>query len=461
MTETRRVLLELIRRHQDKRAPGVLAACFDRQKQVICHPSRFKAARCSRRAGKSEMAGAYLAKTALENPDSISVYLALTRKSAKRIMWRILKRISKKHGLDVTFKETELIAQFPNGGQIILAGANDESTAEDLRGNAYHLVVIDEVASYRGHLDEMIDEILIPALTDYKGTLLLIGTPTSDFGSMFYRATAAPSAEWTAFHWTMHDNPFIEGPDEVISDLKRRKRWADDNPILLREYYGQWTKNDSELVYRFNPQRNVATQLPQLAEHVLGIDLGFRDACAFVVLGFDRSSPAVYVRKAFKQSGLLPSEVAGIVSELSRTFGFTAIVCDEGGLGKSIAEEFRRRFGLPVKPAEKTQKRAYIELCNSDFVDGKIKVPEDCPLIEEWTTILWDELRKLPAEGQEDHLSDAFLYAWRECRHYLYEEPPKPTVHNSPEFWREQEQKLIKELENNLKTESDTPWWEK
>lgn len=454
------VLLELIKRHKSAKAPLVLDSCFDRQKQVICHPSRFKAARCSRRAGKSEMAGAYLCKTALENPESLNVYLALTRKSAKRIMWRILKRLAKKHRLEVVFKETELVAQFANGAQIILAGANDESTAEDLRGNAYHLVVIDEVASYRGHLDEMIDEILIPALTDYKGTLLLIGTPTSDFTSMFYRATSSPTPEWTAFHWTMHDNPHIEDPDEIIADLKRRKQWSDDNPILLREYYGQWTKNDSELVFRFNPQRNVAATRPQLGEFVLGVDLGFRDACAFVVMGFDRRRPEVFVAHVEKRTGLIPSEIAAIVSGIQERFALTAIVCDEGGLGKSIAEEFRRRYGLPVKPAEKTQKRAYIELMNSDFVDGKIKVPEDSPIIEEWTTILWDELRKLPAEGQEDHLSDAALYAWRECRHYLYEEPPKLPEHNSADYWRKEEEKFIKDAENSLKEQSETPWWE-
>jgi len=186
-----------------------MTGLFDQQVKFLKDESHFKIARCSRRAGKSYACARYLLNVAMGRPDANCVYLALTKKSAKRILWGLLKKMVKEAGTKATFLENDLAIEFQNGSFVYLLGANDETVAETLRGSPWDLVVIDEVASYRGHLEELIDENITPALIDHEGTVALIGTPSQDFSSFFYKADHSES--WSHHSWTMFDNPFIKG----------------------------------------------------------------------------------------------------------------------------------------------------------------------------------------------------------------------------------------------------------
>jgi len=70
---------------------------FEQQLAFINDPSSFKTALCSRRAGKTYASCYYLIETASKHPDSLSAYIALTRTSAKRLMWMELKRANRKY----------------------------------------------------------------------------------------------------------------------------------------------------------------------------------------------------------------------------------------------------------------------------------------------------------------------------------------------------------------------------
>jgi phage FluMu gp28-like protein len=72
---------------------GLKASLFKEQLDFIEDPAKLKAAKCTRRSGKSYgAAGIYMAITCIENPGCNCLYLATTRDSAKKI---ILKDILK------------------------------------------------------------------------------------------------------------------------------------------------------------------------------------------------------------------------------------------------------------------------------------------------------------------------------------------------------------------------------
>ena len=116
------------------------------------------------------------------------------------------------------------------------------------------------------------------------------------------------------------------------------------------------------------------------------------------------------------------------------------MVCDEGGLGKSMVEEMRRRYALPIKPAEKRQKHAYIQYFNDGLQTNRILFHPGSPILDEWDLLQWHENRTKEDPRFENHLSDAALYGWRECRHWLYEEPSPEVVRGSPEWYARQEE---------------------
>ena len=60
---------------------------FDYQLDFIDDESQIKTALCSRRSGKTYASCYYLLEEASRHPDIICAYIALTRRSAKRLMW--------------------------------------------------------------------------------------------------------------------------------------------------------------------------------------------------------------------------------------------------------------------------------------------------------------------------------------------------------------------------------------
>jgi len=405
----------------------------------------FAAAKCGRRAGKSHTASKDLLITCLKYPDTMSCYLSLTRKSSKRIMWKTLKKEAREFDVPCEFKESELIVQFHNGSELHLLGVKDEGVAESLRGNAYKKVYLDECASFKSEaMEYLIEEVIVPALADHKGVLRLIGTPGFDLNSYFYKATTDSALEYKVHHWNFLQNPHIPDARGFLDQLMRRRGYTEDHPIVQREFFGNWVKDDSLNVYKYNPFRNTFDSLPHtFTDYVIGLDLGFEDATAMVVLACNRKSRFVYEVFADKWSGLLPCDIASKLQKLSSQYNQPIIICDEGGLGKSIAEEFRLRYGLNVKAAQKRDKRAYIEITNSELLAGSIKVSETSKTASEWTKLIWDEDRLLELEGLDNHCADAFLYAFRYIKNYIFTEDPLVHERNTEAWYKQEEQRLI------------------
>jgi hypothetical protein len=161
-----------------------------------------------------------------------------------------------------------------------------------------------------------------------------------------------------------------------------------------------------------------------------------------------------------KRVGMIPAEIADHIKQLSDTYKFTRIVMDTGGLGKSICEEFRVRYNIPVHPASKHDKFSYIELLNSDLRSGFVKVPPGSVLVDEWNLLQWAENQKTEDKRFENHLSDAFLYAWRESKHYCSEELPITPQYGTKEYW----DRVWNEWEavecDKIEREKRMEWWE-
>lgn len=454
MTETE--LLRLL--EYERQLDAIYDRCFPKQREAATHKAKRKVIRCSRRAGKTELAATALIQQAIAGPNGTCLYIALTRKSAKRLIWTRLKRLLQELGVSFDASETELILKLSNGSEIWLAGANQEDVAETLRGHAYRIVIMDECASFRGHIDTLIEEILEPATADENGELWIMGTPSWDFSSYFYKANHNKDA-WTSFYWTLFDNPHMPHAEEFVETIKKRRGWSDDNPVLLREYFGHWTKTSEELVYLFNPLRNVWKSLPEDLHHnVLGIDIGFEDKTTLSVVSHREHDSRAFVRHSERHGRMLISGLAERARALLEDFDIHKVIIDEGGLGKAIAEELRVRYQIPCEPAKKTNKRAYIELFNSELKEGRILVSEDNPVIDEWNSLLWDDSRKIEKPGLPNDVADSILYAWRESYYYLEQEEDKPPVPGSDEFFRQEEERILKSKQQHYRQRENEGW---
>lgn len=455
---------------------SVEAFCFEEQIKFIRDPANYKVAVCSRRAGKTIACAVDLLDTALNHPKCASLYITLSRLNAKRIIWAEILEINRKHELGGIVNETELSIRFGNGHIIYFSGAKDKTEVEKYRGFPLVKVYIDEAQAFRPYIESLVDDVLSKSLFDYDGTLCLIGTPGPVPVGYFYNASQ--SKTWSHHGWTMIQNPWLERKsgkkpmDLILRDCKRMGVLPTD-PKIQRECFGKWVTDSTSLVFKYDQLKNDFVKFDaKTPSYVIGVDLGFNDADAIAVLGWNQAthytgnepnaSPVHLVyEKATEKQGI--TELATQLDKLVAQYKPIAVVIDAGGLGKKIVEELRRRYGLPVKAAEKSRKFEYIELLNDALRTGTFLAKAGGLFAQDTQLIEWDRAknngdRLVISDAYHSDIADAVLYAFRESLHWVSHVVPEPSpIPGSVDWQAKQEQEIIAALERALKEDNDDP----
>lgn len=460
--KSRAVQLELQKRRANK-TPW-LSSSFKQQTDFINDPARLKAAICTRRAGKSYGMGEYAIKTCCENPGSSVLLIGLTRESIKRIYIKdVLSVINSRYNLGAEFNKSELSMTFPNGSVLYMAGADaDESEMLKFLGQKFRLVIIDESSMYTNiDLRELVYAILKPAVADYRGTIALIGTPSNFTNSLFFDITTGKEGGWSTHTWTAYDNPHIAAQwKEEMDFLKLHQPGIESTPRFRQHYLGEWYVDLSALVYKYSAELNTAASLPldHVYHYVLGVDLGYEDATAFVLGAYSFYDPRLFIVSVFKESKMLLSDVAMKIQFYLDRYQVGTVVVD--GAAKQAVEEMKQRYSLPLISTEKTHKRDFIELMNTDLRTGKVVVLPGCDaLTEEWALLIWDDKQRkggnwIEHSGCENHAADAALYMWRWSYNYVARpKPPELTTEGVVDLWWD-----TQALEQQQEKESSESW---
>lgn len=424
--ELARAMLERLTEELDTGEPAYIADLHEKQKKFVLDKSPKKTALCSRRAGKSFGDAVWLLEGARLLPHERSVYVALSRAAARRIMWTTLEKIERKYRLGLRFREidNQLMVEHPNGHRIWLAGCKDSAELDKFRGDYYKRVVIDEAASFGVYLRELVEDVFEPALLDLQGEMAMTGTPGPIPAGPFYWATTGDSGEsgwrkWSTHEWTILDNHYLPHAPAWLEQKRIDNNWDETHPTYKREWLGLWVKDPGAMVYPYGPQ-NLYSQLPDADSPAwrwtIGIDVGYEESSAFVVGGYRLGIPGIYIPEVFKKDKLIPSKVAAITEGLMQKYGTRRVVIDSGGLGKGYQEEMLQRYNIVAESAKKNRKRAYIEVVRGELLSGSIKVHPrgGSDLLDEWGRLVWDERREEPDDRFEDHAADAALYLIRD-----------------------------------------------
>lgn len=424
---------------------------FGQQLKFVQDESPYKTACTSRRAGKTEGIAGRRVRTALAKPGGVGLYITLSRKNAKRIVWRTLKNLNATQHLGAKVNESDLSLTFPNSSQIYLCGAKDRGAIEDFRGLPLAGVDIDEAQAMPTYIEELVSDVLEPGLMDFDGDLSLTGTPAPVPVGYFYDATKNP--EWSHHEWTFFDNPYIplKSKKSHAAHLERalkRRGVAVDDPGIQREFFGRWVYDPNALVFRFEPAKNHLSVDPNGEwQTVIGVDLGFDDADAIAVIGFAEGRPEAHLREESVLPKQTITQLAERLGKLIEKHQPLAVVMDTGGLGKKIAEEMRKRFSLPIKAAEKTRKFEYIALLNDAMRTNLFFAPRTSQFAQDSMLVEWDREKSkndklVISERFHSDICDAVLYAFRESLHWLHEPPKVRPAYGSAAWAKEEEDEM-------------------
>lgn len=450
-------------------------AKFPQQLAFVKDPNKLKALFCTRRAAKSYTSGLYMIYEALRNPGCNILFVGLTRQSAKEIIWKdILRVLDKKHKLRCKFNIVELTMTFPNGSVIKITGIDsNESEMNKLLGRKYRLVCIDEASMYTINLFNLVYGILKPAMVDpnsndERGTICLTGTSSNFTRGLFYDVTTGKETGWSVHTWTAHDNPYVSRQwEEELEDIRTNRPAYMETPQFRQWYLNHWVVDDDKLVYKFNENKNLYTSLPKGLDptgwtYVLGVDTGWEDDNAFVLLGWHANDKRLWVLKTFSKPKMTFDQVVAKINEfmVDKDHPPCKVIID--GANKQGVESMRARSSIPFEYADKIGKVDFIEMLNADLVQSIIKInAEERELINEMMSLVWKTegdkivLPKKEHPALPNHRCDAFLYAWRNGFHYHSEVKADVIIKYSKQWYDKQNDEIWeREQEHLLKQES-------
>ncbi|RLC97146.1 MAG: hypothetical protein DRI46_13250 [Chloroflexi bacterium] len=200
------------------------------QRTVHDGMGRFAVIVCHRRWGKTVFSINELIRTALTcpHPNPRTAYICPLHKQAKTVAWDMVKEFSRPIP-GIQFNESELRADYPNGGRLQLFGADN---ADGLRGMYLDHVCMDEYAQMS---PRAWSEVIRPALSDRKGKAIFIGTPMGRGAlyNMYQRAEELPG--WTQYLYKASETGIID-PDELEA---ARREMSDEE--YSQEYECSWS----------------------------------------------------------------------------------------------------------------------------------------------------------------------------------------------------------------------------
>lgn len=473
---------------QPPQAPDFVDPTFPVQTALLEDKSKLIATLCTRRAAKSFTAIKRLLRAMYRHPGSSTLFIALTRESAKKIMWKdVAKVLNRTHRLRAKFNETDLTMTLPNGSVLYALGVDTtEEEKEKLLGQKYSEVAIDESASYSIDLHALVFGILKPAVADYRGAIILYGTPGNLTTGLFFELTKDQDPTtphrwekqgWSGHCWNTFANPYmVQNWTEEISDLKRDNPLVEETPLFKQHYLGLWVVDSTMLVYKYSAAKNAWDGvLPVFKSgrwhHILGVDTGWK-ASAFTLVAFHDHCRDLFVLESWKRRAMDITAMSEVVKHYQSKLSVESVVID--GANKQAVEQMNNRHGLPfqLETAQKRDKFDFIDLMNADAVQGRIKVStaewekariheftdagrcgtpeyvstEKCGLLRlEWSSLVIDEralknLRKREEHPNcENHCADSTLYPWRSAYPYISKAlPPAPPKLNTPEWYEAQ-----------------------
>lgn len=316
-------LLEVIFGNMNNQIKVVLPNPHPKQKEIIECDSRFIVVNAGRRFGKSVISQTIGIKYAIDGKQV--AYITPTYQLSKTFF----KELSKTIPIELVKKnESDLYFEFITGGVIrFFTGER----LDNLRGNKFHLVIIDE-AAFVNNLEHGWNEAIRPTLTDYKGNAIFISTPR---GKNFFRALCLRGEsdnEWKYFHFTSYDNPYIES-----SEIESAKREL-PSVVFNQEYLGEFSENAAN-PFGSDAIRKCTSDLSSNIVKCYGVDLA-KYSDWTVIIGLDNSGNVAYYERFQKDWAS--------TQNILRNCPKAPMLIDSTGVGDPIVEQLQRE-GMDIE----------------------------------------------------------------------------------------------------------------
>lgn len=282
----------------------------------------------ARRTGKSSGASV-IALAKLLEPNQ-QVLIVAPDFNLSSIIWDYTTELIEAFGIETKrFNLKDRVVRLINDSTLRLLSANNRGS---LVGRAANLLIVDEAALIPD--DEYFTRDLRPALSTFPNSrALFISTPRGKQNYLYdyYQRGLNPEwPEWGCGLFPWHANPALSKKD--IEEAKR----AIPEALFRQEYYCEWAVFEGQ-IYNLNEEKHLIDLTSEQAPYrimpdderftfIAGLDIGYRDHTAFVVIATDDEN--YYVVDEYVSKEGTTSQHAAVIEELVERWNIENIYID-------------------------------------------------------------------------------------------------------------------------------------
>jgi len=411
-------------------------------KQLRFHKSqaKFRALLTGIGFGKTVAGAVEMLKMAVNHPESMHAIIAPNTKIMQNATLPEFYKYARPF-ISVEKKSKQLI-YLHNGACIIYLTADNQRHVERIRGLTLGSFWADEGRLFLGS----IWNILLGRLRANTGPLKGILTTTPAGMNWHYwlfqqqkdPKTKKPLKNAIDYFWqsgTTFDNPYT--PQEYKNTLKQ----AYAGPYAKQELYGEIVGFEGQVYSNFKHATHIITdkQLPKMKEYIFGVDWGFTNPLAAVIIGLDGDSRAYVLEEFYERQVQTDTLIAWLIDQKQKYAQLSE------GYGDPSEPQFIQQFneaGLNMYPADNEVMPGLNEVYKrfETAKDGKprIFIHEKCKnTIQEVDTYRYKDSEEGKPQQEKplkvnDHLMDAIRYALKthqfDTPGYIILEDPDGTV---------------------------------
>ena len=367
---------------------------------------RFVVAAVSRRLGKTYIANVIGQLVSLV--PNTNILIMSPNYSLSQISFDLQRHLIKHFDLEVVRDNAkDKIIELSNGSTVRMGSVNQvDSTV----GRSYDLIIFDEAALADGM--DAFNVALRPTLDKDNSKAMFISTPRGRnnwFAELFDRGWRPEFKEWVSIQADYRENPNIS--EEDIIEAKRTMSSAE----FSQEYEANFNIYEGQ-IWQFNFEECVTdnSQLDTSKMDIFaGLDVGYRDPTAFVVIAYDWEEEKYYVLDEYYDSEKTTEKHAQEIQKMVDKYDIDYIFIDSAA--QQTRFDFAQQYDISTINAKKSVLDGIAHVANI-CDNNRLFVDQKCSRVMiSLDQYQWDPnpnlLKEKPKHNDASHMADAIRYA--------------------------------------------------